>query len=64
MAHKHEVIDTDKHFIIDPVTMGFSTESKKTTLMQGDHNCERFTFEIPRFIDKHDMSLCNRVEML
>lgn len=29
--------------------------------MQGDHNSERFTFELPRYVDGHDMSLCNRV---
>ena len=31
--------------------------------MQNDHNSERFTFEIPRYIEGHDMSLCNVVEV-
>lgn len=31
--------------------------------MQNDHNSERFTFEIPRYVDGHDMSLCNVVEV-
>lgn len=63
MAHKHSIYDTDKHFLIDPVTRGITTECRKTVLMQGDHNSERYTFEIPRYIDGHDMSLCNRVEI-
>ena len=31
--------------------------------MQNDHNSERSTFEIPRYVDGHDMSLCNAVEV-
>jgi hypothetical protein len=31
--------------------------------MQNDHNSERFTFDIPRYIDGHDMSVCNKVEV-
>ena len=31
--------------------------------MQNDHNSERFTFEIPRYVDGHDMNLCNVVEV-
>ena len=63
MAHLHDVRDTDKHFVIDPITMGISTESPKLKLMQGDHNSEIYTFEIPKTIESHDMSLCNRVEI-
>ena len=63
MAVRHGVIDTDKRFVIDPVTRTIKNESDKLTLIQYDHNSERFTFEIPRYIDKHDMSLCNRVEI-
>ena len=64
MSHeKHSVYDTDFHLIIDPITRKISTESKKITLMQYDHNSERITFEIPRFIDGHDMSLCDEVQV-
>ena len=31
--------------------------------MQHDHNSERFTFEIPKYIEGHDMSLCDRVQI-
>lgn len=61
-VHKHIVPDSDTHFVIDPYTRQIeNTNYKKTVLMRGDHNSERFTFEIPRYVDGHDMSLCNRV---
>lgn len=64
MAHKHSIYDTDLHFVIDPVTRQIINQSpKKTTLIQGDHNSERFTFEMPRTIEGHDMSLCDKVEI-
>lgn len=63
MAHRHSVYDTDLHFIIDPVTRKITTECKKMQLMQNDHNSERFTFEIPRYIEGHDMILCNVVQI-
>ena len=63
MAHIHAVIDSDKHFVIDPVTRQAFNSSTIIRLMQNDHNSERLTFEIPRYIDGHDMSLCNRVEV-
>nr|DAG84986.1 MAG TPA: hypothetical protein [Caudoviricetes sp.] len=60
MAHKHPVYDTDPHFKIDGDTRVIINMSDvKVALMQGDHNSERFTFEIPRYVDGHDMSLCN-----
>ena len=31
--------------------------------MQFDHNSEVFTFEVPRYIEGHDMTECNRVEV-
>ena len=63
MFHKHGVYDTDLHFIIDPITRDISSESGKVRLMQLDHNSERFTFELPRYIEEHDMTLCNVVEV-
>lgn len=64
MEHKHPVFDTDTHFTIDPITRQIKNAShRKTTLMQFDHNSERFTFECPRYIEAHDMAECNRVEV-
>lgn len=63
MSHKHNIYDSDLHFIIDPVTRKISSKSGKVSLMQYDHNSERFTFEIPRFIEGHDMSISDSVEV-
>lgn len=64
MNHKHSIYDTDSHFSISPITRAIKNESsKKTMVMQYDHNSERFTFEMPRYIEGHDMSLCNKVEV-
>ena len=60
--HKHVVPDSDTYFLIDPYTRQIeNTNYQKAVLMRGDHNSERFTFEVPRYVDGHDMSLCNRV---
>lgn len=63
MAHLHSVYDADKHFKIDPITREIINESGKFVLSQNDHNSERFTFEIPKTVDGHDMSLCNVVQV-
>ena len=63
MAHTHSVIDDDLHFIIDPSTRDIGNGSKKVKLIQYDHNSEQFTFEIPRFVEGHDMSLCNSIRV-
>lgn len=61
--HQHQVYDTDNHFVIDPITKEIINQSEKMKLMLGDHNSERFTFEIPRYIDGHDMTLCDKIEI-
>ena len=64
MAHLHEVKDSDKHFIIDPVTMAISNaQNEKNKLQQGDHNSEIFTFQIPKVVEGHDMTLCDVVRV-
>lgn len=64
MGTIHDVYDSDTRFIINPITRAVKNESsKKTTLIQHDHNSERFSFEIDRYIEGHDMSLCNKVEI-
>lgn len=63
MEHKHGVYDSDMRFVIDPVTKVVKNTSKKVTIAQYSHNSERVTFELPRFIEGHDMSLCNAVEI-
>lgn len=63
MSHDRNIIDTDSHFIIDPITRTITTESDKLVVTQYDHNSERFMFEIPLMVEGHDMSLCDRVEV-
>lgn len=64
MEHLHPVTDTDAHFVINTITRDISAVSGKTALIQGDHNSERFTFELSsRYVERHDMSLCNVVQV-
>ena len=64
MAHKHNIYDTDNHYTISAVTRAITNVSPiKVNIMQYDHNSERLTFELPRYIDDHDMSLCNSVQV-
>ena len=64
MSHIHNVNDSDNKFIVDGISRAIKNASaSKTTVMQFDHNSEVFTFEIPRYIEGHDMTECNRVEV-
>lgn len=63
MSHNHPVTDSDLHFTINPSTREIINPSGKAKLMQYDHQSERFTFEIPRYIEGHDMLLCDLVEV-
>ena len=62
--HQLQIIDSDAYFSIDPITRVITNdESNKNTILQGDHNSERFTFRLPRYIDGHDMLTCNNVRI-
>ena len=63
MAHIHGVYDSDTHFKINPSTREITNTTAKAKLVQFDHNSERFTFEMPRFVEDHDMTLCDKVEV-
>ena len=64
MSHLHNVYDSDNKFIVDGLSRAIKNAStSKTTVMQFDHNSEVFTFELPRYIEGHDMTECNRVEV-
>lgn len=63
-THDHNVSDPDSYFIIDPDTRQISNLSQSpNVLMQNDHNSEVYTFEIPRFVEGHDMLSCDRVRI-
>lgn len=59
----HPIVDADERFIIDPVSRKIENESGKITLIQYDHNSERYGFTIPRYVEGHDMSLSTNVEV-
>ena len=58
------IIDDDKSFGIDVGTrdVAYSGEGK-TRLIQGDHNSERITFSMNRYVEQYDMSQCDKVEI-
>lgn len=65
LLHEHDdrkTIDRDPLFEIDPITRNITNgTNKKTTIMQYDHNSERYTFVVDRYIDDHDLMDCNRL---
>ena len=64
MAHTHDVYDTGKHFEINGISRFIKeTSDTKLVLVQGDHNSEVITFQMPRYIDGHDMLLCNKIRV-
>ena len=57
--HLEVVRDADPFFEIDTSTRAIKNmSSTKTAIMQYDHNSERFTFSIPRYVEEHDMLEC------
>jgi hypothetical protein len=63
MAHTHSVVDSDALFTIDPLTMQIIANGDIKALREGDHAAEIYSFSMPRYIEGHDMSLCNVVEV-
>ena len=64
MAHVDKIQDNETHFIIDPATRTITNASPgNNIIVQYDHNSERFTFEIPRYVDGHDMSESDEVRV-
>ena len=64
MSHIDKIRDTETHFVIDPTTRVIKNASaSNNTIVQYDHNSERFTFDMPRYVDGHDMyeSTCVRI---
>lgn len=61
--HTHSVADDDARFVIDVETREIASDIRRHYLMQRDHNSTRFTFELPRYVEGHDMSLCNQAKI-
>lgn len=57
MSHNDKIKDMDAFFEVNPITRQIINKTPtKIVLMQGDHNSERFTFSLPRYIEGHDMA--------
>lgn len=57
MSHNDKIKDCDAFFEVDPITRQIKNMTPaKIVLMQGDHNSEKFTFTLPRYIEGHDMA--------
>lgn len=57
MSHNDKIKDCDAFFEVDPITRQIKNMTPaKVVLMQGDHNSEKFTFSLPRYIEGHDMA--------
>lgn len=64
MSHTGKIKDADALFVVDPITRQIkNASSTKTTLMQYDHNSERFGFTLPRYIEGHDMMESTKAEV-
>lgn len=64
MTHEHLIIDDDQFLLIDPLSRAITNQNYlPEKILQGDHNCERLTFHVPRDIDGHDITLCNLVRV-
>ena len=64
MAHINKIRDTETHFKINPATRAITNESaSNNTIVQYDHESERFTFDMPRYVDGHDMSEITEVRI-
>lgn len=64
MAHTHDVYDMENHFDINGSSRFIKeTSETKLVVVQGDHKSEVLTFKMPRYIDGHDMTLCNKIRI-
>ena len=68
MGHTHTpdiIVDPDPHFTINTTTRAITKaeDNKKVSLIQYDHNSERFSFDIDRIIEGHDILDCNRIQI-
>lgn len=59
-----KVTDLDSSFVVDAMTREIKCKSPNPKLlMQNDHDSERLTFEIPRYIEGRDVALCNEIQV-
>lgn len=64
IEHNHNLLDDDPHFTIEPDSRSIVyLSSDKLILVHNDHNSEKYTFEIPRMVDGHDMYACTSIQI-
>lgn len=64
MAHRHTTADNDLYFTIDAESRSISFLGETQPIISNmDHNSEHFTFELPRYIEGHDMLLCDVIQV-
>lgn len=62
--HAHSVADTDKRFVINPKERKITpADGKGVVIVKGDSNSEIITFELPRYVEGHDMMLSDVVRV-
>lgn len=61
LIHDDIVVDSDAKCVIDVESKKIECSSPKNSLVQYDHNSERIGFTMPRYVDGHDMGICDRV---
>lgn len=64
MTHFHPTYDNDKRVVINGITRDVVvSDVNKPVLIQYDNNSEVVTFEVDRYVEGHDLSLSNKVEV-
>lgn len=62
-THTENLVDNDRKFRIDPQTRTIKNASYDKELVQYDSSSEVFTFEMPRYVEGHDMGTAKNVKV-
>lgn len=62
-THTENLVDNDRKFLIDPQTRTIKNTSCNKELVQYDSLSEVFTFEMPRYVEGHDMATAKNVKV-
>ena len=62
-THTENLVDNDRKFLIDPQTRTIKNASCNKELVQYDSLSEVFTFEMPRYVEGHDMGTAKNVKV-
>lgn len=62
-THTENLVDNDRKFLIDPQTRTIKNASYDKELVQYDSSSEVFTFEMPRYVEGHDMGTAKNVKV-